>query len=713
MTGMRRICALVLCLCMLGGTGRILAEAKTPLRVENGMLQPVFTVTDMRSGDYTNEGSDILRFCVWVETDYDTDGDGKADLVKAFLQVPRAAAEGQYKAATIYDPTPYAAGTVNEYEEGAEPMYVEKPFDYARLEEPGEKRVPEGGVTTLEAAARADSEQWNYLVPKSGAVGFNTADNYDYYLARGFAVAVSCGIGTYGSEGFELCGMKQERDSHKNVVEWLAGDRVAFTDRTGRTAIKADWSNGAVAMTGCSYGGTLPFSVAVTGVKGLKTIIPFAGIANWYDYTNSQGVAITNKTYYADSLAVFNCGGTFLDEEWNEPNPEYGSWLWQISRDQEATNGDYGEVYEMLDYTLDQENHVNCSALVVTGMNDQNVTTRHADQMVKTFLKAGKTVKLVLHQDGHNNLDDLNVNGRVWQEIMNEWLSHYLYDVENGAEAFPAVLAQSNVDGSFKAYERWEDPEMLEAKASFTGDTATVTAEGLGQYVMDYQETIQNNLTREDQEAFYRGMPASMAAVYPLEVAAGTTFCGVPEVRVTLRSTGHEEYEGMMITAVLMDVSDKGTFPAYRTHTDSDSLVPIRWTDDTFVNVDPKEPGSMKVFLQEDTAAQCVSFGWTDLDNPGMGPDSYEYVFQEEGREAGKAYEYTFYMQPCVYTLAEGHHLELRLMTWDPFRVFLDESFQLDGSQETELIDYNYSFTVDNTALKVLLPIQKEVPQTR
>lgn len=56
--------------------------------------------------------------------------------------------------------------------------------------------------------------------------------------------------------------------------------------------IYADWSSGNVAMTGVSYGGTLPFEVAATGVKGLKTIIPVAGIASWYDYTNSQGAPL-------------------------------------------------------------------------------------------------------------------------------------------------------------------------------------------------------------------------------------------------------------------------------------------------------------------------------------------------------------------------------------------------------------------------------------
>ena len=87
------------------------AEEPGFLRIEDGMLQPVLNWTDLRDEDYTNEGSDILRFCVWVETDYDTDLDGKADLVRALVQVPRAAAEGRYKAAVIYNPTPYGAGT--------------------------------------------------------------------------------------------------------------------------------------------------------------------------------------------------------------------------------------------------------------------------------------------------------------------------------------------------------------------------------------------------------------------------------------------------------------------------------------------------------------------------------------------------------------------------------------------------------------------------
>ena len=253
------------------------------LRIENGTLLPMCMYSDPRDPSYSNEDSDILRFCVYVETDYDTDSDGMADLVKVLVQVPRPAVEGKYRCATIYDPTPYNAGM---YEDPSTSSYMvlyrEMRFDYDRLYQACSKREAEGEMSSMDAALSArPMKDWNYSVPISGETGYSYATVYDYYLARGYAVVEASGIGTYGSEGFELCGTHLERDSHAAVVEWLTGDRRAFTDRTHNIEIRADWSNGNVAMTGCSYGGTLPFSVATTGVKGLKTIIPVAGIASW------------------------------------------------------------------------------------------------------------------------------------------------------------------------------------------------------------------------------------------------------------------------------------------------------------------------------------------------------------------------------------------------------------------------------------------------
>ena len=674
------------------------------LVVDNGMMQPILQYSDPRAADYSNADSEIIRFCAYVETDHDTDNDGMADLVKAMVQVPRPAVEGKYKAAVIYDPTPYCAGTCEEYAQSAYAMYVKTDFDYERLYKPGEKRTPAGESGTMEAALDAKpSKDWNYYVPVSGEQGFSNLQVYDYYLVRGFAVVCASGIGTYGSEGFELCGMDLERDSHKCVVEWLHGDRVAYTDKIHNIEIKADWSNGNVAMTGCSYGGTMPYEVATTGVEGLRTIIPYAGIASWYDYTNSQGAPIRNDVNYADFLAVFNCGGTFLDNDWTVPNEEYGSWLWQIAQDQDATNGDYAPVWAMSDYSGDYEN-IRCSALVVQGLNDFNVTTKQADLMMQAFEKAGMPAWLVLHQDGHNVLDNKIINGELWQELINKWLSHWLYDIDNGIENMPAVSVQSNVDGSFTSYDAWRTFPSREIRSIAAATTTTVSTEGFAEYSTEYLSGENPDLVGlKGQEIFYATLDQPYAGVYPLDIPAGTTIIGVPEVHVKM-STDVTDKDGMMVTAVLVDYREDGTpFKAYMTKERLWEVLPVR-TIGSFDQGGGLGESDILEFVQSSTPSKCVTFGWTDLCNPGCGYDSSEYT-ESVDLEAGRQYDYTFYMQPTAYTVAPGHRLQLVITAWDPYRVFLDEDFMLDPSLPSEYSDFNYSFVIDNASLHFITPV--------
>ena len=674
------------------------------LIVKDGMLQPILQYSDPRASDYSNTDSEILRYCVYVETDHDTDNDGFADLVKVMVQVPRMAADGKYKAATIYDPTPYFAGTCEEYAEDAYAMYVESGFDYARLYQPGEKRTPAGTSTTMEAAfAAKPRKDWNYTVPYSGEIGYSWLQGYDYYLVRGFAVVFACGIGTYGSEGYELCGTDLERDSHKCVVEWLTGDRVAYTDKIHNIAIAADWSNGNVAMTGCSYGGTLPFEVATTGVEGLKTIIPFAGIASWYDYTNSQGVPTRFDVNYADSLSVYNCGGTFLDNAWTVPNEDYGAWLWQIAQDQDATNGDYAPIWAASDYSDDYES-IRCSALIVQGLNDFNVTTKQADLMMQAFAKAGMPAKLVLHQDGHNTLDGKMVNGEIWEEIMNKWLSHYLYDVENGIEDMPAVSVQSNLDGTYANYDAWRAFPLAEMPVYAQTPSTSITTEGLAEYSVQFINGESPALMGlKGQEIYYATLDEPYAGVYALDIPEGTTILGVPEVHVKI-STEVTDKDGLMITAVLVDYMEDGTpFKAYMTKDRLSSTLPVK-TIGSFERGGGLDEADILQFVQSSTPSKCVTFGWTDLCNPGLGYDSSEYVLSTD-LEAGKAYDYTFYMLPTAYTLAPGHRLQLVITAWDPYRAFLDEDYILDPTLPTEYSEFNYSFAIDNTSLQVIMPV--------
>ena len=149
------------------------------LVIEDGMAQPILTYSDINT---PNADSEILRFCVYVETDHDTDGDGKADLVKAFIQLPKSAAEGKYKAAAIYDPMPYTAGVVSNMSALLEADYGEETLDtkwhtaktgeysdYTIVLTPTEYQLEEGYVLKLyifaqdPARTREDDSQPGYV----------------------------------------------------------------------------------------------------------------------------------------------------------------------------------------------------------------------------------------------------------------------------------------------------------------------------------------------------------------------------------------------------------------------------------------------------------------------------------------------------------------------------------------------------------------------
>lgn len=79
-----------------GDDGMLVSQEETPaaqMVFSDGMAQPVFKYSDARAEGYTNANSELWRFCVYVESDYDTDLDGKCDLMKVYVQVPRAAVE--------------------------------------------------------------------------------------------------------------------------------------------------------------------------------------------------------------------------------------------------------------------------------------------------------------------------------------------------------------------------------------------------------------------------------------------------------------------------------------------------------------------------------------------------------------------------------------------------------------------------------------------
>ena len=661
--------------------------------IENGIAMPMLVYSDTGT---PNEESEITRLCVFVETDYDTDGDGKKDLVKAFLQIPKAAADGAYQAAAIYNPTPYSAGTVNDVIADNPFIVADESFDPSVLYAEGSARVPEKTITAAEAAKTADSSEWLYTLPRLGSSGYYDAAQNDYFLTRGFAIVNASGIGTYGSEGLELCGTHLERDSHKCVVEWLAGNRTAYTDRTGTTAVSADWCNHKVAMLGISYGGTIPYEVATTGVEGLETIVPIAGISCWYDYRNSQGVSTFAYPYYTPVLSSFVAGGCYLDSSLTVYKPAYADWYsWQRTAEADSS-GNYSDIYAASDYSGDWEN-IRCSALIVHGLNDFNVMTKQSDLMYRAFKNAGADVKLFLHQDGHNLPYGITFGEELFEVTLNRWFCHYLYGVDNGIEDMAEVTVQSNLDGSVHTFDEWNTAEYRETEVQETEGTTTILSGSYDSFYTDYLKDG-NNL-----EPFYSSLDSEHAAVYTLDLPEESEIKGIPEVHVSLK-TGDTDQDNLMVSAVLMDTCTDGSlFDAYLTKGSLGNTLPVRKTDPYEIGQGHAQ-GTRKEYVQSRTPCKVITLGWMDLLDPDAGYLSSENRVQAP-IEPDTCHDYVIYLSPTVYTVEKGHTLKLYLFAADPNRSRLDDTMDSTQDFADDVPDKIYSFEIDNSSVRVNLPL--------
>ena len=428
----------------------------------NGAAQPIFTMND------------IVRYVVYVESNYDTDGDGKLDLIKVVIQIPKAALEGM-KCAAIYEAIPYAAGTNSG---NNSPYEAEGGFNQTLLYAKPPARVPTGASTTAEMIATANPRDWGYYYGPNATGTVNAFTNYNlasynYYMVRGFAVILSAGRGTCQSEGISTCGTDLEVDGYRVAIDWLNGNAKGYTNKTDNIEIKCDWSNGSVGMTGTSYGGTTQFGLATTGVPGLKAIVPVAGIASWYEYSNMQGT-YNNSSFsgsYTEYLAWYvdsryrnraPFGDTSVTDYVNTIANWNGLYYRQLRNDQIATTGDYFDPhwssrdYTATDYGFFDWSKIKAPALIVHGTNDRNVRSKQSDLIFQAYKKAGTTAKLLWHQGVHLTPNTLMPGEYNYRDLLNRWWSHYLYDLDNGIENFPTVSVSSNIDGTWQQYDSWE-----------------------------------------------------------------------------------------------------------------------------------------------------------------------------------------------------------------------------------------------------------------
>lgn len=637
----------------------------------NGLSLPIFSYTDGTYIDYSNADSNIIRYCVYVETEYDTDSDGKRDLVKVFLQIPRSAFTGSYKAPVILECNPYGVGMIDE-----EMLEIEAAdsYDLSKLYSQPAARTPSGSVDSATMASSAKLSDW-----LTDDFGYSSLNSFDYYLIRGYAVAICCGLGSYGSEGFACTGTDIELSAYKKVVEWFDGKATAFSDTTGCKTTEAEWSNGNVGTYGISYLGTIQIGLAAMGIPNLKTAVPLGAISDWYEYSYCQGAPINSGIQYNYWLTGF-VSSNYLFSGFSD---EYKDYLSKLRYDESLMKGNYYtgdyKFWSSRDYR-NMELHPGTSMLLIEGLNEDNVKTKQFEMAYSMFTDAGYTVKAILHQGLHQELtgriiskditvlknSTMDADGQLFYEVLNEWYTCYLFEVDNDAEDISNVWIQSNIDGSWSYRDDFDSESTLSLTSSKSG-TNTITRSGY------------------DADPIFKTVSDAGRSVVTFNVENDTTLCGIPKVTVKASTSDVIDYATM--TVALYDVCDDGVDSCLNIHSKprenlSEPTGDKIWFGGGFAN------GDITRFYDSERTYQLITRSSVNMNNPSSNYESKTAV--PETIEEDMYYEYSLYLNPTAYTIQEGHTLAVIIYTLDP-----------NNEDYKDMDPGYYSLTIDESSITV------------
>ena len=378
---------------------------------------PVFKNGEAQIVEAFKDSKNWIRHDLWVETSFDTDGDGKLDRMHVAVTRPKQTETEGLKLPIVYESSPYYAGTA---------AFVEGLFWDVKHE--------------LGATAK---QRTRVEVQRRGKRPIISNSQINTWVPRGYIVVHSSSPGTGLSDGSPTVGGKNESLAPKAVIDWLCGRAKGFKSRTGNEEVNAFWSTGKVGMTGTSYNGTIPLAAATTGVKGLEAIIPIAPNTSYYHYYRSNGLVRSPGGYLGEDIDVLydfiHSGGEDLI-----PNPNYlkdtnGSKKFIRKRDynnarvrdkemangMDRATGDYNDFWAGRDY-LNQMKPMKAALLMSHGFNDWNVMPEHSYRIYKRAKEMGLPSQIFYHQNGHG--------GPPPMTMMNRWFTRYLHGIQNNVE---------------------------------------------------------------------------------------------------------------------------------------------------------------------------------------------------------------------------------------------------------------------------------------
>lgn len=366
---------------------------------------------------------------LWVETGFDSDGDGKPDRVYVDVTRPYQTETEGLKLPVIYESSPYYMGTGLNDEDSFWDVRQE-----LGSEPPPRKNPPE--IIQQERKGYISKSQTRDWVP------------------RGFIVVHSCSPGTGLSEGCPTVGADNESLAPKAVIDWLNGRARGYTTVDGNETVEAYWSTGRVGMTGTSYNGTIPLAAATTGVDGLEAIIPIAPNTSYYHYYRSNGLVRSPGGYLGEDIDVLY---NFINSGYPESREYCNTNIRdkEMMQNQDRVSGDYNEFWAGRDY-LNDLGQVKAAVLMSHGFNDWNVMPEHSNRISQALKEKGVPVQIYYHQAGHGGPPPIN--------MMNRWFTRYLFGIDNNVENDPKAWIVREDDDRTKPtpYTDYPNPEASE-----------------------------------------------------------------------------------------------------------------------------------------------------------------------------------------------------------------------------------------------------------
>ncbi len=391
---------------------------------------PIFKNGEAQIVEAFNTPDKWIRHDLWVETTFDTDGDGKLDRMHVDVTRPHQTDNEGLKLPIVYVSSPYFAGVAPD----VEGVFWDVNHE---LGEMGKPRVhPE--VTRLGKRPIISNSHIKTWVP------------------RGYIVVHSSSPGTGLSQGSPTVGGDNESLAPKAVIDWLCGRIKGYTSAYGDETVEAFWSTGKVGMTGTSYNGTIPLAAATTGVEGLEAIIPISPNTSYYHYYRSNGLVRSPGGYLGEDIDV-------LYDYIHSGDESKRAYNNATTRDTEMKNGmdrvtgDYNDFWAGRDYMNDMQ-PMKAALLMSHGFNDWNVMPEHSYRIYKKAKEMGLPTQIYYHQNGHG--------GPPPMTIMNRWFTRYLHGIKNGVEkdAKAWIVREDDERGNPTPYKDYPNPDASPVK---------------------------------------------------------------------------------------------------------------------------------------------------------------------------------------------------------------------------------------------------------